>query len=107
MLLFLIFTLTSCGFLFQHTIRDVIPPSSSPCTDGILSNIDGNGCVSLYFGVNGEVLKLRCTYSEVDNQWTRGSFYIVPKDYDGVKAGWRLFCTDDAVNSYISFPQKL
>ena len=54
--------------------------SGTPCIDGVIYNVKQAGCEVFYWGHSndGSSLKLRCTYSDHANFYTRSSFYAVP-----------------------------
>ena len=76
--------------------------TGSPCVDGLLVNIDSAGCEVLYFGnlPDERILKVRCTYSSVDNLWTRAEYYAIPFKHTLINPAWHLLCKDDYVKVY-------
>tara|TARA_Y100000034_G_scaffold129161_1_gene185118 strand:+ start:1048 stop:1299 length:252 start_codon:yes stop_codon:yes gene_type:complete len=71
--------------------------------DGTVVNMDQAGCEMFYWGyinTDPNTLKIRCTYSKEKNLWTQASFYVIPKRYPLVHAGWFKFCEDVFVTVY-------
>ena len=104
---FPLFFLLSCGShkLFgPHRLfkKDYITLSESACVDGTILNMDQAGCEGFYWGVRPEgiKLKIRCTYSDKDDFWTRSTFYAVPHGSDLSYTNWGWYCEDRHVKMY-------
>ena len=104
--------LTGCLAPYRYAGAD-LTPSGSPCIDGTLVNIDGAGCEMFYHAQlpDQPILKIRCTYSEAQNQWTKLSFYATPSElpmlnHDHPNDKWVLMCSDSFVNVYVAIPIK-
>jgi hypothetical protein len=97
----LLILLLSCGpnKLFKTKYLSL---SESPCVDGTVLNIEQAGCESFYWGTmsNGEILKIRCTYSPKESWWTGMSFYAVPHDHPLTKSSWGMYCEDRYVKMF-------
>jgi len=78
------------------------PMSESPCVDGTVVNMEQSKCEGLYVGTvsDGKILKIRCTYSETNNFWTRMWFYAVPHGDEQLHSNWGLYCEDRYVKMY-------
>ena len=78
-------------------------PSESLCVDGLVTNMESNGCKSLYFGFanNKDTIKLRCTYSIDDNIWTKNDFFIYNKSYDTHMSLENKICEDLYIKLYM------
>ena len=62
--IFLLATLlTTCSYSKQF--HKYILPSESPCVDGIMINIKESGCISFYWGMKYNAVKIRCTASKI------------------------------------------
>tara|TARA_Y100000034_G_scaffold108504_1_gene138909 strand:- start:721 stop:1083 length:363 start_codon:yes stop_codon:yes gene_type:complete len=104
--------LTGCLAPYRYAGAD-LTPSGSPCIDGTLVNMDGAGCEMFYHAQlpDQPILKIRCTYSEPQNQWTKLSFYAVPAGFpvfndDHHDDKWVLMCSDSFVDMYVAIPIK-
>ena len=98
----LLFTFLTGCYSKLHLAGKNLETSGSPCIDGLIVNIDSAGCEVLYFDnlPNEDVLKVRCTYSPVDNLWTRAEYYAIPFKHTLINPSWHLLCEDDYVKVY-------
>ena len=106
LLLCTIFALFGCGPKHMLNI-DYDSLSQSPCIDGTILNIDKAGCEVFYWGheSDGSVLKMRCTYSPVENFWTSTSFYVTSYDKEPQNS-WLMFCADSNVSLYVDIDRN-
>ena len=76
--------------------------TTSPCMDGVLTNIDYSGCKGINISqVPGEnAYRVKCAEPTATTAWTTFTFYFVAHDSDFYRADWGPICMDPTLNVY-------
>jgi len=79
----LLFFLLLQGCMSSKRVVDQIGLTESLCVDGLIANIDGSRCVSVYVGERSDsgAIAIRCTYYKDKSLWTTSRFYITGDGY--------------------------
>jgi len=94
-----IFLLTGC--MSKHSFVKNFTPSESPCIDGTLLNISKSGCDSLFWGTKDDIIKLRCTLTDIPSFWCTTAFYITSiHNETEANPSWTVFCADSGFVVY-------
>ena len=105
----LLLTLLATGCAGKRMVGvDMNNLSGSPCVDGVIYNIHAAGCEVFYWGQTENAgVKLRCTYADHPNFYTKSSFYALPLGvYPELTTPYIPWCADTDTMVFAAPPEN-